>query len=194
LRQLGAKPEPGMVEARLDRARRDSKLVCDRVHRQVSPVSEGEDDPVVELEPIECSQERIAFGDQVGRIACPEGALGRPLELRPEIHNRASTAGADLVAADVDHDAPEPRREPLEVAKPTEPGPGSDGSLVHGILGIGRAAEDHRSQTIAGVEMAIHERSEHIGRRWDGADAIAGRRNGRDDVAAWHTLAPVILV
>ena len=155
------------MQSRSDRAHRRSRGTCDIVDWKVAVVAKDHGDPLIGVQDRECTLERVAVGE--GRTGVMRG---RRVSCSIQWVMASVALPSKSVAAGVDHDAVEPRIEPVGVAEARVIAPGSCESVMGRILGLLYVAENQAGEPIGRVEAILDEMLKgggacHLGVRGD---------------------------
>ena len=120
-----------------------------------------EDDhrPLLGRQSRKSSIELVANGDGTCRVA---GVPGAEHPIRPELHGAVSPMTFRYPIARSHQQAVEPRVEPVRIAQASKVLPGSQESLLHGVLGSIGVAEDQPGRAEHATRAARRERRERI--------------------------------
>lgn len=147
------------METRLDGAERPADPLRDRSERQVRPVVQHHDSPLV------IGQDGHRPDGLVAVEELAEGVSDAAWWNRVKRDEADAASPPEAVATDVDEDAIEPRLESGRIAEGRCRLPGTQQGVLHGVLGLSPIGQEEARQAIGAVKLASRLLQEALGER-----------------------------
>ena len=143
----------GVVESRSGGAGRDPERLGDLGRRKPEEVVQDEDGPLLGRQAPEPTIELVAVSDREQVVGCRR-SVDRE---QPQVRG-AATLARRLGDADTDHEAGQPRIEPVRIAEVPEVTPGDHQRVLQGVLGPVDVTED----PLGGREQAVAAHADQV--------------------------------